>query len=171
MRDLAVGVTSLVGVSGVRRGPMYSTPIRARGSSRWRALGDEPIASDDSVLAAVDSLAATGTRVALLMYGLTPDQLRLAHRRAREHGMATIGELGDSTYAEGERGWPLDAFVYTTRYSLDAAPRDMAAAVAAEPFSDLIESLGAIPVAQPERTSSHLPSRRAPEAWDRDRQY
>ena len=53
--------------------------------------------------------------------------------------MATIGELGNSTYAEGnEIG--LDAFVHTTRYSLDAAPRDMAAAVAAEPFSDDLES-------------------------------
>jgi hypothetical protein len=73
------------------------------------------------------------------MYGLTPDQLRLAHLRAREHGMATIGELGNATYAEGnEIG--LDAFVHTTRYSLDAAPCDMAAPVAAEPFSDDLDS-------------------------------
>lgn len=53
--------------------------------------------------------------------------------------MATIGELGNSTYAEGN-AIGLDAFVHTTRYSLDAAPRDMAAAVAAEPFSDNLES-------------------------------
>lgn len=53
--------------------------------------------------------------------------------------MATIGELGNATYAQGnEIG--LDAFVHTTRYSLDAAPRDMASAVAAEPFSDDLES-------------------------------
>jgi hypothetical protein len=136
---LALGVTSLIGVSGGRRGPMYLDADPGPRVFRLESVGDEPVASDDSVLAAVDALAADGTRVALLMYGLTPDQLRLAHRRAREHGMATIGELGNATYAQGnEIG--LDAFVHTTRYSLDAAPRDMASAVAAEPFSDDLES-------------------------------
>ncbi len=136
---LALGVTSLVGVSGGRRGPMYLDSDPGPRIFALESVGDEPMASDDSVLAAVDALGAAGTRVALLMYGLTPDQLRLAHLRAREHGMATIGELGNSTYAAGnELG--LDAFVHTTRYSLDAAPRDIAAAVAAEPFSDDLES-------------------------------
>ena len=136
---LALGVTSLIGVSGGRRGPMYLDSDPGPRIFALESVGDEPMASDDSVLAAVDALAAAGIRVALLMYGLTPDQLRMAHLRAREHGMATIGELGNSTYAEGnEIG--LDAFVHTTRYSLDAAPRDMAAAVAAEPFSDDLES-------------------------------
>jgi len=136
---LALGVTSLIGVSGGRRGTMYLDADPGPRIFALESVGDEPMASDDSVLAAVDALAAAGTRVALFMYGLTPDQLRLAHRRAREHGMATIGELGNSTYAAGnEIG--LDAFVHTTRYSLDAAPREMAAAVAAEPFSDDLES-------------------------------
>lgn len=136
---LAMGVTSLIGVSGGRRGPMYLDADPGPRIFKLESVGDEPMASDDSVLAAVDALAAAGIRVALLMYGLTGDQLRQAHRRAREHGMATIGELGNSTYSEGnEIG--LDAFVHTTRYSLDAAPRDLAAAVAAEPFSDDLES-------------------------------
>ena len=136
---LALGVTSLIGVSGGRRGPMYLDADPGPRIFALESVGDEPMASDDTVLAAVDALAAAGIRVALLMYGLTPDQLRLAHERAREHGMATIGELGNATYAQGnEIG--LDAFVHTTRYSLDAAPRDMAAAVAAEPFSDDLES-------------------------------
>jgi len=136
---LAMGVTSLIGVSGGRRGPMYLDADPGPRIFALESVGDEPMSSGDSVLAAVDALAVAGIRVVLLMYGLTPDQLRLAHRRAREHGMATIGELGNSTYAEGnEIG--LDAFVHTTRYSLDAAPRDMAAAVAAEPFSDDLES-------------------------------
>ena len=121
---LALGVTSLIGVSGGRRGPMYLEADPGPRIFTLESVGDEPMPSDDSVLGAVDSLAAAGTRVALLMYGLTPDQLRLAHRRAREHGMATIGELGNAMYAEGnEIG--LDAFVHTTRYSLDAAPRDL----------------------------------------------
>ena len=136
---LAMGVTSIIGVAGGRRGPMYLDADPGPRVFRLEGIGDEPVASDDSVLAALDALAAAGIRVALLMYGLTPHQLRLANARAREHGMATIGELGLTTYAEGnEIG--LDAFVHTTRYSLDAAPRDMAAAVAAEPFSDDLES-------------------------------
>lgn len=136
---LAMGVTSLIGVAGGRRGPMFLDADPGPRIFRLESVGDDPVASDDSVLAAVDALAADGIRVALLMYGLTPDQLRLAHLRAHEHGMATIGELGKATYAEGnEIG--LDAFVHTTRYSLDAAPRDMAAAVAMEPFSDDLDS-------------------------------
>jgi len=136
---LAMGVTSLIGVSGGRRGSMFLDADPGPRIFPLESVGDEPMASDDIVLAAVDALAAAGIRVALLMYGLTPYQLRMAHERAREHGMATIGELGAATYADGN-GIGLDAFVHTTRYSLDAAPHEMAAAVAAEPFSDDLES-------------------------------
>ena len=102
-------------------------------------IGSEPLPSDEAVIDVVDGLAAREVRVALLMYGLTPSQLRLAHFRAKEHGMATIGELGQSTYADANT-IGLDAFVHTTRYSLDAASRELAAAVAAQPFSDDLTS-------------------------------
>jgi hypothetical protein len=92
-----------------------------------------------AVEAAVDAAAAAGAHVARLMYGLDAGQLEAAIARARQLGMATIGELGRATYAEGER-LGLDAFVHTTRYSLDIAPEEMAAAVAAEPFSNELGS-------------------------------
>jgi len=53
--------------------------------------------------------------------------------------MATIGEMGMTTYKQG-MNIGLDAFVHTTRYSLDIAPRDMANAVAHNPFSNDLES-------------------------------
>lgn len=136
---LAMGVTSIVGVSGGRRGHLFLGADPGPRIFPLEGVGSEALPSDEAVIAAVDDLAAQGVRVALLMYGLTPSQLRLAHSRAKEKGMATIGELGRSTYAQAE-AIGLDAFVHTTRYSLDAAPRDMAEAVAAEPFSDELAS-------------------------------
>jgi hypothetical protein len=136
---LAMGVTSIVGVSGGRRGLLYLGSDPGPRIFPLEGIGSETLPSDEAVTAAVDQLAAQGVRVALLMYGLTPSQLRLAHSRAKEHGMATIGELGQSTYAQAN-AVGLDAFVHTTRYSLDAVPRDMAAAVAAQPFSDELGS-------------------------------
>ena len=53
--------------------------------------------------------------------------------------MATIGELGFTTYKQAiEMG--VQAFVHTTRYSLDIAPEEMAKAVAEEPFSNELNS-------------------------------
>ena len=77
--------------------------------------------------------------VALLMYELTPGQLRALIQRAGELGMATIGELGRTSYEEGVAAG-LDAVVHTTRYSLDIAPESMARAVADQPFSNDLES-------------------------------
>jgi hypothetical protein len=57
----------------------------------------------------------------------------------RELGIATIGEFGHTRYSEACR-IGVDAFVHTTRYSLDLAPRKMAFAVADNPFSDDLES-------------------------------
>ncbi len=54
-------------------------------------------------------------------------------RRARELGLATIGELGKTTYAEAiDAG--VDAFVHSSRYSLELASSEMRDAVAKEPF-------------------------------------
>lgn len=91
------------------------------------------------MLAQMETLHDKGFKVMLLMYGLTPDQLGLAIQKADELGLATIGELGYTTYKEG-MDMGLDAVVHTTRYSLDVAPRDMAKAVADAPFSNDLNS-------------------------------
>jgi len=136
---LEMGVTSIVAVGGGRRGPIDTTCDPSPGLYRLEGLGDEPMPSVAAVEAEVDRLAAEGYHVVLLMYGLRRDQLRAAHARARSHGMATIGELGFSSYSFGNEVG-LDAFVHTTRYSLDAAPHYLTEGVAHEPFSNDLES-------------------------------
>ena len=126
---LYMGVTSIVGSDepGGRRGALFT---KARPSPRIRPLG---VVNGPEVLAQVDEVARQGARVQLLYYPLTPEQTRVAVRRARELGLATIGELGKTTYMEAiESG--IDAFVHSSRYSLELASPEMRSAVAGEPF-------------------------------------
>jgi hypothetical protein len=81
----------------------------------------------------VDALASGGVKVLLLQYALLPEQLRVVAAHARQIGLATIGELGATTYPEAISAG-VRAFVHTSRYSLELAPPDMRAKVAALPF-------------------------------------
>src|SRR4051812_2740586 len=81
----------------------------------------------------VDELASNGVKVLLLHYSVLPDQLRAVAAHAREIGLATIGELGATTYPEAIAAG-VRAFVHTSRYSLELAPPDLRAKVAAAPF-------------------------------------
>ncbi len=135
---LYMGITSIISVDGGRRGPFFGAGDPGPDIYRLEGVGDERI-SDEDMLFQIDSLHEQGFKVLLLMYGLTPDQLALALKRADELDMATIGEMGFTTYKEGmDQG--LDAFVHTTRYSMDLAPLDMAHAVAEQPFSNDLNS-------------------------------
>ncbi len=135
---LESGVTSIIAVSGGRRGPLATDLHPGPRVSRLGSVGNEA-GTLDQHLAALEDLAANGVDVALLMYELNPEQLKTLIRRADHLGMATIGELGRTTYAEGISAG-LDAVVHTTRYSLDLAPTSMAGAVADQPFSNDLES-------------------------------
>jgi len=135
---LECGVTSIIAVSGGRRGPLAIGLDPSPRVSRLGSVGDDPGTIDEHV-AGLEDLAADGVGVALLMYELTPEQLGTLIRRAHDLGMATIGELGRTSYEEGIAAG-LDAVVHTTRYSLGLAPEDMARAVAERPFSDDLES-------------------------------
>jgi len=83
--------------------------------------------------AGVERLAAAGAKVVLLYYGLEPEPLRAATARARELGLATIGELGATTYYEAQEA-NVDAFVHTGRYSLEMTPPELRGRVARAPF-------------------------------------
>ncbi len=135
---LQMGITSIISVDGGRRGPFFGDAKPSPTIFRLEGVGDEKI-TDEELLHDIDSLHQAGYRVLLLMYKLTPAQIRLALDQARRLNMATIGELGYTTYAQG-MDMGIDAFVHTTRYSLDVAPRNMAAAVAEEPFSNDLQS-------------------------------
>jgi len=132
------GVTSLITVSGGRRGRLFTEGDPGPHLNILDAVGFEP-GSLEEHLQATEVLADQGTDVLLLMYKLTPEQLPVVTRRAKELGMGTIGELGFSSYADGIAAG-VDAFVHTTRYSLGLAPPEMARDVAEQPFSDDLDS-------------------------------
>jgi len=132
------GITSIIEVDGYRRGPFYAHANPSPQLYRLEGVGEEPTTTEE-IFKRIDSLYDANYRVLLMMYALTPDQTKLVYNYAKNKGMATIGEMGMTTYKEGmEIG--IDAFVHTTRYSLDVAPRPMANAVAHEPFSNDLES-------------------------------
>jgi len=135
---LECGVTSIIAVSGGRRGPLATDLWRGPRVSKLESVGADPGATAEH-MAALEELATDGVDVALLMYGLEPEQLRVLIQRAHELGMAAIGELGRTPYPEGIAAG-LDAVVHTTRYSLGLAPEDMARAVAEHPFSNDLDS-------------------------------
>ena len=135
---LASGVTSIISVDGGRRGGLFLDADPGPRIHRLDSVGYERATLEEH-LEATDRLAEAGVEILLLMYKLPPDQLQVLAERARSHGMGTIGELGLSSYSQGiEAG--LNAFVHTTRYSLDMAPEEMARAVVEQPFSDDLDS-------------------------------
>ena len=128
------GITSIIEVDGFRRGPFYPDANPSPQIYRLEGVGEEP-ATDEELLKRIDSLYDANFRVLLMMYSLTPDQTKMVYDYAKKKEMGTIGEMGLTTYKEG-MDIGIDAFVHTTRYSLDVAPRPMANAVAHEPFSN-----------------------------------
>jgi hypothetical protein len=132
------GVTTIIGVDGGRRGPFYYDANPSPDYYMLESVGDDP-KPDSAHLADLFGLHEKGFKIALLKYELRPDQLRLINNEAHKLGMGTIGELGFTTYEEAAN-MGIDAFVHTTRYSLDVAPEEMHKAVAAEPFSDDLNS-------------------------------
>jgi len=132
------GITSIIEVDGYRRGPYFPNANPSPAIYRLEGVGEEP-ATDMDLIRRVDSLYTANYKVLLMMYALTPNQTKMVYAHAKAIGMATIGEMGMTTYKEG-MDIGLDAFVHTTRYSLDVAPRDMADAVAKAPFSNDLNS-------------------------------
>jgi cytosine/adenosine deaminase-related metal-dependent hydrolase len=134
---LHAGVTTIVGVADRRRGELALAvaprprvlPLEAVG---YGADG-EPAATAESVRKQIDALAASGVRVLLLMYPLPPESLTAAVLRARELGLATIGELGETPYPAA-LALGVQALVHTSRYSLALAPEATRSAVAKQPF-------------------------------------
>jgi hypothetical protein len=89
--------------------------------------------SDGELREQVDRLARSGVKVVHLYYTLSPDQVRVVAGRARAQGLATIGELGATTYPDAI-GAGVMAFVHTSRYSLELAPPELRDQVAKAPF-------------------------------------
>ena len=131
---LYMGVTDVIGVESERRGKFYHDANPSPNIHMLREVGESPV-SDSEVLQTILTHAKNDVEILLIMYGLNPSQVKLAHHEAKKYGMGTIGELGFTSYKEG-MDIGIDAFVHTTRYSLDIAPDTLAKKVAAQPFSN-----------------------------------
>jgi len=139
---LYMGVTSIVGLAGgdARRPPLF---LKAKPSPRIYRLehvgyewtrDDRPREfSEVETTKQVDAFAKAGVKVLLISFAITPERTRQIVRQAHELGLATLGTLGLTSYREAiEAG--VDAFVHTSRYSLELAPPEMHEAVANSPF-------------------------------------
>jgi len=139
---LYMGVTSIVALPGgdIRRPPLF---LNARPGPRIYRLehvgyewgkDDQPREfSEVETRKQIDVLAKAGVKVFLISFVITPERTRQIVRRAHELGLATIGELGFTSYHEGvEAG--VDALVHTSRYSLEITSPEMHNAVANAPF-------------------------------------
>jgi hypothetical protein len=135
---LQSGVTSIIGVESERRGKLFKDAKPGPEIFELGEVGDT-IQSKEEITADFEESAKKGMSIMLLMYKLTPDLLQYSLDLAAKYNMGTIGEQGFSTYKQG-MDMGVQAFVHTTRYSLDIAPRDMAAAVAKQPFSNKMNS-------------------------------
>ncbi len=135
---LYMGITSVIGVDGGRRGPFYHDANPSPDVYMLESVGDDSKSTSEH-LADLQSLFELGYKVILLKYALQPEQVMAIKNKAHELGLACIGELGHTSYKEGIEK-DVEVFVHTTRYSLDAVPKELAQAVADEPFSDDLES-------------------------------
>jgi len=129
---LFMGVTSIIGVEGFRRSPLYREAQLRPNIFNFGFIGKWKT-SDKELLNQIDGWAKKNTRVLNLMYELRPEQLKLAIEKAHESGMTTIGELGYTSYIESIR-YGIDIFIHSIRYVLELAPDKMKREVAADPF-------------------------------------
>lgn len=125
---LYMGVTSVIALSGMKRAPRFENPDPGPRMFTLGYVAPHPWSTED-VLGTIEKHSKSGADVVLLMYGLDPQQLKLAVEKAHELGMSTIGELGYTSYKEAV-GLEIDAFVHTQRYSHDLAPPDIVKAIA-----------------------------------------
>lgn len=131
---LYMGVTDVIGVESERRGAFYHDSNPSPNIHMLREVGEEKV-TDKEIITTINKHHKNGAKILLIMYKLTPNQVELAHNYAKKLGMGTIGELGFTSYQKG-MNIGVDAFVHTTRYSLDIAPDSLANKVAEQPFSN-----------------------------------
>lgn len=135
---LSSGVTSIIGVESERRGKLFRKSMPGPEIFELGEVGDT-IQSKEEIEEDFEESAKNGIRMMLLMYKLTPGLMQYSLNLAEKYNMGTIGEQGFTTYKQG-MDFGVRAFVHTTRYSMDIVPRDMALAVAKQPFSNKMDS-------------------------------
>lgn len=77
--------------------------------------------TNEQLIARVDSLAGQGYRGVTISYDVWPDQVDVIVAEAKRRGLATIGELGFTTYPYGIRAG-IDALLRNDIYQMELAP-------------------------------------------------
>lgn len=104
------------------------------GDSTAERLHQEPL-SRAQIIARVNEIDKQGRRGIWLDYDVWPYQVDAAIEAARPLGLASIGELGYTSYAYGVRAG-VDSFVHTSRYTSALALPSQLLAYADAPFSE-----------------------------------
>ncbi len=129
---LYMGVTSIIGICGGRRGPLFENANPSPHIYHFAGIGSSRTETE-RILQEIDALAEQGVKVLLLHYGLTSDQVKQAVEKAHKLGMVTIGELGHTSYLDAMK-FGVDAFVHFSRYSVELADAELKARIADQPF-------------------------------------
>ncbi len=140
---LYMGVTSIVGLESPRRGKLYRNAdpspriydLQSIYGTHWDYEADtlKGWKTIHELEAEIDSLAQTSTKVLLVYYDVKPEQLGIISMASKKHNIATIGELGHSTYEEAIDA-DIDAFVHTSRYAIDIIPDSIRKRYKTQPF-------------------------------------
>jgi hypothetical protein len=88
---------------------------------------------DAAIRREIDSMAAGGARVMLVHYGVKPQQLPAVLDACRQHHIATVGELGYTSYREAVAAG-IQSFVHTSRYTADLLPDSVRQIYSHAPF-------------------------------------
>jgi len=133
---LYMGVTTVVYVEDNRRGKVFlqasPSPALYKQEAYWGAdrvevtgkpyrYEDINYRDDAAISREIDSMAAEGAKVMLIHYGVKPEQLPAILSACRRHHIATVGELGYTSYREAVKAG-VRSFVHTSRYTADILP-------------------------------------------------
>ncbi|WP_333820685.1 amidohydrolase family protein [Ohtaekwangia sp.] len=148
---LYLGVTTVVLTEDGRRGPAdwsaNPSPAKIKLDSFWGArsrrvnvgtaenAGFELLESwsKETINHRIDSLAKNGVKVLLVHYAVAPGQLPTIVEACKRNNIATMGELGLSSYHEAVAAG-VQSFIHVSRYSADVLPDSARKAYATSPF-------------------------------------
>jgi hypothetical protein len=89
--------------------------------------------NEDKINKEIDSLAKANVKVLLVHYGVESKQLKTIVSASKRNTMATIGELGLTSYEDAVTAG-IQSFVHTSRYSADLLPDSVRKEYSTAPF-------------------------------------
>jgi len=86
---LYMGITDVIGVESERRGEFYHNANPSPNIHMLQSVGESPI-SDEEVIQTIEKHAKNKVELLLIMYGLNPNQVELAHQKAKKYNTQAI---------------------------------------------------------------------------------